>query len=433
MGKHYRDEDVLTAAKGRISTVFDRFERLYVSFSGGKDSTVLLHLVAEEARRRGRRFGVLIIDWEAQYTATIECIENTLRLVSDCTDPHWVCLPLRTTNACSNHEPEWSPWDPEKRDLWVRQPPASGITDPAFFPFYRHNDTFEDFVRDYSAWYSGGVPTACLVGIRADESFSRYLTVVDRGGRDKIDPETGERIRIGHERLDGLSWTVKLNLGPDATVYNCSPIYDWATADIWTWHAKTGTPYNVIYDLMHKAGVPLSKMRICEPYGDEQRQGLWLFHLLEPEIWPRVVARVAGANTGALYAKEKGNIFGNRSISLPEGMTWKSYAQFLLHTLPSHTAEHYRNKISVWLRWYVNHGYPDGEIPDFFDGDTGTKDKPSWRRVCKCLLKNDYWCKTLGFSPTKTYAYERYQTIMERRRSEWGLDSVLGCEEKKAA
>lgn len=53
--------DVLTAAKHRIARVFDDFARVYVSFSGGKDSGVLLELAAREARRRGRRLGVLFV------------------------------------------------------------------------------------------------------------------------------------------------------------------------------------------------------------------------------------------------------------------------------------------------------------------------------------------------------------------------------------
>ena len=56
---------------------------------------------------------------------------------------------------------------------------------------------------------------------------------------------------------------------------------------------------------MHKAGVALGNMRICQPYGDDQRRGLWLFHLIEPETWARVVARVNGANSGALYINDR--------------------------------------------------------------------------------------------------------------------------------
>ena len=53
---------VLEAAKQRIEWTFDTFERVYLSFSAGKDSTVMLHLVADEARKRGVKFGLLIVD-----------------------------------------------------------------------------------------------------------------------------------------------------------------------------------------------------------------------------------------------------------------------------------------------------------------------------------------------------------------------------------
>ncbi len=69
---------VLQAARERIRYSFDHFERVYVSFSAGKDSSVMLHLVMEEAIRRGRRVGVLFIDLEAQYELTIKHAEEML-------------------------------------------------------------------------------------------------------------------------------------------------------------------------------------------------------------------------------------------------------------------------------------------------------------------------------------------------------------------
>ena len=47
--KLYNSKSVLQASKERISQVFDHFERIYISFSGGKDSTIMLHLAMEEA------------------------------------------------------------------------------------------------------------------------------------------------------------------------------------------------------------------------------------------------------------------------------------------------------------------------------------------------------------------------------------------------
>ena len=157
-------------------------------------------------------------------------------------------------------------------------------------------------------------------------------------------------------------------------------------------------------------------MRICQPYGDDQKKGLWLFHLIEPETWSRVVARVNGANQGALYCKEHGNITGNLKISKPEGHTWESFSKLLLASMPPRTREHYENKISVFLKWYSTRGYPDG-IPD--EGSITDKKTPSWTRIAKALLRNDYWCKGLSFSQTKSGSYEKYKKLMAKRRELW--------------
>ena len=74
---------------------------------------------------------------------------------------------------------------------------------------------------------------------------------------------------------------------------------------------------------MHKAGLSISQQRICQPYGDDQRRGLWLFHIIEPETWAKVVTRVNGANSGALYVNESGAINGYNKITLPKGHTWE--------------------------------------------------------------------------------------------------------------
>ena len=43
---------VLEAAKERIIYTFDHFSKFYVAYSGGKDSTVMLHLIMDEAIKR---------------------------------------------------------------------------------------------------------------------------------------------------------------------------------------------------------------------------------------------------------------------------------------------------------------------------------------------------------------------------------------------
>lgn len=398
--------DVLTAARKRIRWTFDEFEHLYVSFSGGKDSTVMLHLVAEEARQRGRRFGVLFVDLEGQYRITIEHVSRCLEVYADVADPYWICLPLHLRNAVSVYEPHWICWDDEARDAWIRQPPEQAITDGTMFEWFKRGFEFEEFVPLFGEWYSDGKDTACLVGIRADESLNRFRTIAS----------------TSKETRDGRQWTTAVT----PNVWNIYPIYDWKTEDLWTWHAKTPeAPHNGLYDLMHQAGLTPHQMRICQPYGDDQRRGLWLFHLIEPETWARVVARVNGANQGAMYIQENGNITGYRAISKPEGHTWESFAKLLISSMPPRTREHYENKILLFVRWWMERGYADG-IPDEVPKDIETARKaPSWRRVCKMLLRNDYWAKSLGFTQHRSAAYEKYLDLMRRRRAEWDMEHVV--------
>jgi predicted phosphoadenosine phosphosulfate sulfurtransferase len=392
--------DVLTAARQRIAWTFDRFPKIYLSFSAGKDSTVMLHLVADEARKRGRTFGVLIVDLEAQYRVTMEHAATCVEQYRDCIDLHWVCLPIHLRNAVSVYEPFWMCWDPDAREAWVRQPPEQAITDEQFFPFFRRGMEFEEFVPEFGKWYAQGELCACFVGIRTDESLNRFRTIV----------------QSKKETMDGRRDTSRVI----DNVYNSYPIYDWRSSDLWVYHSKNpDRPYNRLYDLMYRAGVPMGHMRICQPYGDDQRKGLWLFHLVEPETWSRVVARVNGANGGALYVQEWGNVNGYRQITKPPHHTWRSFAELLIGSMPPKTKRHYQNKVVMFDRWWRERGYPEG-IPDeaAYEMEAARR-APSWRRVCKSLLRYDYWCKGLGFSQHKSEAYKKYLDLMERRKKQW--------------
>lgn len=403
MPKQWLDINVLDAARERISYVFDMFERIYISFSGGKDSTVMLHLVMEEAKKRNKKIGMLLVDLEGMYKLTIDHIKEMYDLYADYVEPYWVCLPIALRNAVSVYEPKWVCWEPGKEDVWIRKPPDIAITDQNYFPFFREGMEFEEFVPEFGKWYGQGKLTACFVGIRADESLNRYRT-----------------IKAEKQMFLDKTYTTFVCGG----VYNIYPIYDWKVSDIWLYNTKFNKPYNVLYDRMHQAGLTPAQMRICQPYGDDQRKGLWLFHVIEPETWAKVVARVNGANQGALYARESGDILGNIKISKPDGHSWESFAKLLLSSMPPQTKTHYENKVAVFLRWWQERGYPDG-IPDEADiHDEAAKKVPSWKRICKALLRNDYWCKGLSFSQTKSTAYEKYKKIMEKRRKRWGMTNI---------
>lgn len=387
--KKYLDINVYEASIKRIQYVFDNFNKIYVSFSGGKDSTIMLHMAVEEARKRNKKIGVLIIDLEAQYSLTMSHIEDCIKEYQDIIDPYWICLPLKLRNAVSVYEPTWTCWELGKQH--VRNYPENCIKDLNYFDFFKENMEFEEFVVEFGEWYSQGEKTACLVGIRSDESLNRYRTI-----------KNSNKTTHGNHK-----WTTLVT----NNVYNIYPIYDWKTEDIWIYTKKFNKKMNQVYERMRMAGVPLSQMRICQPYGDDQKRGLWLYHLLEPQTWSLVVQRVSGANSGSLYIQESGNINGYGKINKPDGHTYKSYCELLLSSMPEVTRKHYRERFNTFIKWWEKRGYPEG-IPDEAPYELEAERLvPSYRRICKCLLRNDWWCKGLSFSQPLSEAYKKFKKI----------------------
>ena len=93
--------------------------------------------------------------------------------------------------------------------------------------------------------------------------------------------------------------------------------------------------------------------------------------------------------------------------------------------MPPTTREHYKNKIILFEKWWTERGYPEG-VPDeaAYEMEAARR-APSWRRICKSLLRNDWWCKGLGFSQHKSGAYKKYLDLMSRRKKDWGVQPDL--------
>jgi len=394
--KKYLDISVLEASKERISKVFDSFEKYYISFSGGKDSTVMTHLVMEEAIKRGKKVALLIIDLEAQYTHTIDHLEEMVERYKDHIELHWFCGELLLRNAVSDFQPKWVCWDDEAKDIWVRDKPKLA-SDLSQYDFYIPKMEFEEFMVLFGKWYGGGDLTAGFIGIRSDESLHRYRAIVSN----KSDL-----------MYNGFKWTTKISKG----LFNVYPIYDWRTEDIWIFHAKNKhLDHNKIYDMMTMAGVKLSNQRLCQPFGDDQKRGLWLYHILESATWYKLLNRVSGVNSGTLYIQERGNINGYNDITKPENHTWESYTNYLLKSLPSKMQSHYRERFIKFIVGWKKRGYSN--IPDQAPHSLEIKCwAPSWKRMARCILRNDYYCKGLGQTQPKSEAYEKYKAIKEKRR-----------------
>lgn len=389
------EKDVLTAAFERYEIIFKEFDNVYFSFSGGKDSSVMVQLAAMVARKMNKKFDILFIDLEAQYKTTIEHVEEIKNEHKDVIrNFYWVCLPISLRNASSIIQPKWICWDKEDKKKWVREMPKQCINERNNkWGWFVHGMEFEQFIVDFAIWYGQEHGrSAAGIGIRTDESFNRFRTIIS----DK------------KERFNGYGWTT---LVKDAgNIYNFYPIYDWSVGDIWGAVSQLNLKYNYIYELMYKNGLTLHEQRLCQPYGDDQRDGLDQFRYIEPETWEKVVNRVHGANFGNIYARS--SLLGNIKSEKPKDITWEQYAVFLLESLGLYAPElrdHYYRKIKTFIDWHMdNEGIK--KLPDEADRKLESAKKvASWRRVARALEKNDFWMTRLSFSQTKNDVKRLYE------------------------
>ncbi len=420
MTKEYTGQNVYDALQERLKFIFEEFDNIFVSFSGGKDSGLLLNLTLDFQQKYypEKRIGVFHQDFEAQYTVTTEYIERTFEQIKDKAELYWVCLPMATRTALSSYQMYWYPWDDTKEEAWIRPMPNHPYVinlknNPITTYYYRMHQ--EDLAKQFGRWYRmthDDKKTICLLGIRTDESLQRYSSILNK--------------KYGYKNECWISKQFK-------DVWAASPIYDWSNNDVWHANYLFDYDYNHLYDLYYMAGLKPDQMRVASPFNDYAKDSLHLYRVIDPEVWAKLIGRVRGANFGAIYGKTKA--LGYRNLTLPEGHTWESYTKFLLDTLPIRLRNNYVKKFNTSIKFWhttgggleehviqelIDHGYNirrNGvsnytvmknsrvifldKIPDHTDDIKSSKDIPSWKRMCYCILKNDHTCRFMGFGLTR--------------------------------
>lgn len=405
MAKKYVEKNVLDAFYDRIEFVFKNADNVIFSVSGGKDSSVMVQLADKIAQKFNKNYDVMYIDFEAQYKETINHIYRLKRNLKQLRTFYHIALPIYLRNAVSILQPKWICWNPKEQHLWVRELPKDAITlENNIFDFYIKPMEFEEFVPKFQEWYQNKMGGLCFVGvgIRSDESLNRFRTIAFDKNK---------------ETYKNKPWTTKVS----DNIYSFYPLYDWRTEDIWGAVSKFDLDMNYIYEYMYKNGLSIHEQRLCQPFGDDQRNGLDQFKALEYETWEKILNRVNGVNFGNIYART--TALGNIKSCKPDFMKWQQYAVFLLESIGIYNKEleiHYYKKIKKFINWYKEQENIDiTDIPDEADiHEEAMKKVISWRRIAKAIEKNDFYMKRLSFSQTKS-DYIKLKNMVEK----W--DSIL--------
>ena len=282
-----------------------------------------------------------------------------------------------------------------------------------------------EFQMEYPAWLqkATGKKVITLTGIRASESFTRYMRV-----RTELRKYKGKKFIL--EQVNGT--------------YHGFPIYDWETKDIWVANAKFGWDYNHLYDLFYQAGVGIEQMRVASAFCYSGVHDIKLFKVIEPNTWSKLLSRVNGVSFAGIYGGT--TAMGWKSITKPKHLTWKEYCYFLLGTLPKNVRKIYEQKFETSIKfWKEKGGALSPETVAELKGYDGTNNKgkiskisdkevisfdeypdelnvsnfaevPSYKRMCVCIMKNDLSCKYMGFAPTKQDV-ERRRNALEKYKN----------------
>lgn len=304
MAKLYINKTVDVAATERMKWIFDTFQNVVVSISGGKDSTVLFDLAQKEAKSRGRNVTAFFLDQEAEYRSTIEHIRDLMTL-GDHVIPMWFQVPIYMTNATSYEQDMLHAWGAGEE--WIRPKEANSIHEAPGAPdrFYPFFDWFE---QQFDA------QTTCfLVGLRSEESLNRYRAVTK------------------HPAIEGVPWSSKSNGG--VKLY---PIYDFTFEDIWTYLGKFKVPYNKAYDWMWIKEFSLQEMRVSNLIHEKAFYALGTLQEFEADTFEALQRRLDGVHTASMYAKEQTMY---NTLARPAAYkTWRAYRDFLLTNLQNDKA-----------------------------------------------------------------------------------------------
>ena len=311
--QHFLEDNVVQATEKRISWLFDEFENICVSISGGKDSTVLAYMALKEANKRGRRIGIFFLDEEVVYESTVNQVRYLMNLFPENTIKLWYQIEFNLTNATSQNETQLKCWEAGKHKIWMRTKEPDSIKFPEWdratqtiankakgFGFYDALENFQDAHPN----------TAFLIGIRAAESPNRWRAVVK------------------NPCYKNIYWGTKKRNNS----YNFYPLYDWNFPDIWKYLYENNIKYSRIYDYQYMKGLGMRDMRVSSLVHEKSFKSLVELPEFEPKTYDKLIKRVDGIQVGHLYGKDDKLL---RCRKLPKNYdTWVQYRDFLMETYP---------------------------------------------------------------------------------------------------
>ena len=320
-------QNVVDAARQRIKNVFENGLPVYLSFSCGKDSLCMAHIVYSmilSGEISAKQLTVIFIDEEGLYKSMLEAAYRWRKIfLSVGAKFEWYCLEVKQCSTLDNLSAteSWITWEKSKRDVWMREPPPFAITESPLVPYAGYCN-YQTFCINRT---KDGIQ---IIGLRTAESI---------------------------QRLKAVSFQKRTR----NIIY---PIYDWKDGDVWLYIKENNLEFPEVYIRLYEAGVSRQRLRLCCFFGDSSIAGLKWVAETDPDLWEKIERRYPNAYLVMLYWDSemfKRQTRKRRELeSAEEKVDYKAklYDILFLNTdkynIPPDTKKHLKN----WRRLFCAYG-----------------------------------------------------------------------------
>lgn len=372
--RNQADIDVVQAAEIRIKNVFKNGVRVYMSFSGGKDSLCLAHIVLkliQNGEINPSQLVVQFIDEEAIFP----CIEKTVtewrrKFILLGATFEWYCVEVKHYNCFNelSNDESFICWDRYKQDVWVRKPPAFAIRKHPSLK--ERTDTYQEFC---TRAFTDGIT---IVGVRASESI---------------------------QRLQYMS-KMNMNSGKLTKRRQIFPIYDWRDNDVWLYLKENKVDIPNIYLYLWQAGHTKKQLRVSQFFSIDTARSLVKMNEYYPDLMERIIRREPNAYLAALYWDSE--MFGRSSKTRRqlEQTEEKDYKALLIHMFKNfdkYFDTPHKKKIAKSYR-------------NFFLSVCAIADQKDYKKIYEGLISGDPKSRTLRALYQQVYT--RYIDEAKRAR-----------------
>lgn len=349
--KVYGTMSVVDAARRRILNVFSNGVKVYMSFSAGKDSLCMAHLVYDLILRGQidpKQLVVMFVDEEALYDSMEKmALRWRKRFLSVGAEFRWYCLPVKQVSILHHlqNDEKWITWEPGKENVWVRQPPPFAIRSS---PYLEHAGEM-NYQTFCTLVTKDGIQ---LIGVRACESIQRMQYIA--------------RVAMERDCITGKN-----------AIY---PIYDWKDTDVWLYIKEHNLDFPDAYIDLYRLGKPRNKLRLSNFFAAETVAGLLHVAETDPELWARIERREPNAYMVVLYWDSELFKRNTRNRTKMEGADTKDYK-----------AELSRMLFSDFDKVFTNDGRRKvgGEYRKFFIKFSDVMQQGDFKRMHDALIAGD--------------------------------------------